>query len=92
MDTLTQSQFQAAFDHGAVKGVTIEPVGAQFAVKVVTLKGEAMLVVAGRAEPRLFSTVDSAVRLLHKLGVRRIVLDRLERWHPGQAALAAPKG
>ena len=92
MDTLTQSQFQAAFDHGAVKGVMIEPLGALFAVKVITLKGEAMLVAVGKAEPRLFSTVDSAVRLLHKLGVRRIVLDRLERWHPGQAALAAPKG
>lgn len=44
MDTLTRFQFQAAFDHGAVKSVTIEPVGAQFAVKFATLKGDEKLV------------------------------------------------
>ena len=90
MQTLTQSQFQAAFEHGAVQSVAIEPVGARFTVKFFTLKGEAMLVQARRAEPRLFGTADSALKLLHKLGVRRIVLDRLDRlehWHPEQVAL-----
>ncbi len=85
MQTLTQSQFQAAFAHGAVQSVEIEPQGAQFAVKFITLKGDAMLVQARKTEPRLFGTVDSALKLLHKLGVRRIVLERLERWHPEQA-------
>jgi hypothetical protein len=85
MQTLTQSQFQIAFDHGAVQSVEIEPSGARFAVKCLTQKGEAILVQARKSEPRLFGTVDSALKLLHKLGVRRIVLDHLERWQPGQA-------
>lgn len=88
MQTLTQSQFQTAFEHGAVQSVEIEPIGARFAVKFLTLKGDAMLVQARKSEPRLFGTVDSALKLLHKLGVRRIVLDRLERWQPEQAGLA----
>lgn len=85
MQNLTQSQFQTAFEHGAVQSVEIEPQGAQFAVKVITLTGDAMLVQARKTELRLFGTVDSALKLLHKVGVRRIVLDRLERWHPEQA-------
>ena len=88
MQTLTQSQFQAAFAHGAVQSVEIEPQGAQFAVKIITLKGDAMLVQARKTEPRLFGTVDSALKVLHKLGVRRIVLGRLENWHPEQAGPA----
>ena len=87
MQTLTQSQFQAAFGHGAVQSVEIEPSGSRFAVKFVTLKGDAMLVQARKSEPRLFGSVDSALKLLHKLGVRRIVLARLERWQPEQAGL-----
>ena len=86
MQALTQSQFQAAFEHGAIQSVEIEPQGGQFAVKFITLKGDAMLVQARKNERRLFGTVDSALKVLHKLGVRRIVLDRLERWHPEQAA------
>ena len=86
MQTLTQSQFQAAFSHGAVQSVEIEPQGGQFAVKFITLKGDAMLVQARKNEPRLFGTVDGALKVLHKLGVRRIVLERLERWHPEQVA------
>lgn len=46
-----------------------------------------MLVQARKIELRLFCTVDSALKLLHKLGVRHIVLDRLEHWHPEQATL-----
>jgi Zn-dependent peptidase ImmA (M78 family) len=84
MQALTQSQFQAAFDHGAVQSVEIEPSGSRFAVKFLTIKGDAMLVQARKTEPRLFGTVDSAMKLLHKLGVRRIVLERLEQWHPEQ--------
>ena len=87
MQTLTQSQFQTAFEHGAVQSVEIEPSGSQFAVKFLTIKGNAILVQARKTEPRLFGTVDSALKLLHKLGVRRIVLERLERWHPEQAGL-----
>lgn len=85
---LSQSQFQAAFEHGAVQSVAIEPCGAQFAVRFMTLTGDAMLVQARKPEPRLFGTLDSAFKLLHKLGVRRIVLERLERWQPEQAVLA----
>ena len=44
-----------------------------------------MLVQARKNEPRLFGTVDSTLKVVHKLGARRIVLDRLERWHPEQA-------
>ena len=44
-----------------------------------------MLVQARKNEPRLFGTVDSALKVLHKLGVRRIVLERLDCWHPEQA-------
>ena len=84
MLTLTQSQFQAAFQHGAVQSVEIEPQGSQFAVRFLTLTGDAMLVQARKNEPRLFGTVDGALKVLHKLGVRRIVLDRLEHWHPEQ--------
>jgi len=87
MNTLTQVQFQAAFAHGAVKSVEIEPVGARFAVKLLTLTGQATLVQARSTEPRLFGSVDSALKLLHKLGVRRIVLNRLDQWHPEQAEL-----
>ena len=86
MQNLTQSQFLAAFEHGAVQSVEIEPQGAQFAVKVITRNGDAMLVQARKTELRLFGTVDSAMKVLHKVGVRRIVLDRLEHWHPEQAA------
>ena len=85
MQVLTQSQFQAAFNHGAVQSVEIEPSGARFAVRFLTLQGDAMLVQARKTEPRLFGTVDSAMKLLHKLGVRRIVLERLEQWHPEQS-------
>ena len=85
MQALTQSQFQTALTHGAVQSVEIEPSGSRFAVKFLTLKGEAMLVQARKTEPRLFGTVDSAMKLLHKLGVRRIVLERLEQWHPAQS-------
>lgn len=84
MQALTQSQFQAAFNHGAVQSVEIEPSGSRFAVKFLTLTGAAMLVQARKTEPRLFGTVDSALKLLHKLGVRRIVLERLDQWHPEQ--------
>lgn len=35
----------------------------------------------------LVSTTDSALKLLHKLGVHRIVLDKLDEWQPEQAAL-----
>lgn len=82
MQSLTQAQFQTAFSHGAVQSVEIQPQGAQFAVKFLTLKGDAVLVQARKTEPRLFGTVDSALKVLHKLGVRRIVLDHLEQWHP----------
>jgi hypothetical protein len=85
MQALTQSQFQTAFTHGAVQSVEIEPSGSRFAVKFLTLNGKAMLVQARKTEPRLFGTVDSAMKLLHKLGVRRIVLERLEQWHPEQS-------
>lgn len=85
MNTLTQAQFQSAFAHGAVQSVELEPMGARFAVRLRTLTGQATLVQARSAEPRLFGTVDSALKLLHKLGVRRIVLDHLEQWHPEQA-------
>ena len=87
MQSLTQAQFQTAFEHGAVQSVEIEPSGARFAVKFLTLKGDAMLVQARKSEPRLFGTVDSALKLLHKLGVRRIVLEHLERWEPQAAEL-----
>jgi hypothetical protein len=85
MQTLTQAQFQAAFAHGAVQSVTLKPVGSQFAVRFVTLTGEASLVQARGTQPRLFGSTDSALKLLHKLGVRRIVLEGLERWQPEQA-------
>lgn len=65
--------------------MALEPVGSQFAVKFVTLTGEASLVQARGAQPRLFGTTDSALKMLHKLGVRRIVLEGLERWQPEQA-------
>lgn len=84
MQTLTQSQFLAAFIHGAVQSVALEPVGSQFAVKFVTRTGEASLVQARGTRPRLFNTTDSALKLLRKLGVRRIVLDGLDRWQPDQ--------
>lgn len=86
MTSLSQAQFQSAFRLGAVQSVGIEPVGAQFAVKFLTPNGEAVLVRARQSEPRLFGSVDSAMRLLHRLGVRRIVLDHLDQWQPGQAA------
>ena len=86
MQVLTQSQFQTAFAHGAVQSVEIEPSGARFAVRFLTRSGAAMLVQARSTQPRLFGTVDSALKLLHKLGVRRIVLDRLDQWQPEQAA------
>jgi hypothetical protein len=82
---LTQSEFRAAFAHGAVQSVALEPLGARFAVKFLTGEGVATLVQARGAEPRLFSSADSALRLLHKLGVHRIVLDGLEHWHPEEA-------
>lgn len=87
MKTLSQSEFQVAFEHGAVQSVEIEPSGSRFAVKFLTLSGAAMLVQTRKSEPRLFGTVDGALKLLHKLGVRRIVLDRLEQWQPEQAKL-----
>ena len=85
MRTLTQAEFHAAFEHGAVQSVEIEPAGGRFAVKFLTLKGKAILVQARKSEPRLFGSVDSALKLLHKLGVRRIVLQGLERWHPEES-------
>jgi formylglycine-generating enzyme required for sulfatase activity len=87
MQTLSQSEFQVAFEHGAVQSVEIEPSGSRFVVKFLTLSGAAMLVQTRKPEPRLFGTVDGALKLLHKLGVRRIVLDRLEQWQPEQAKL-----
>jgi hypothetical protein len=87
MQNLTQSQFQTAFAHGAVQSVEIEPSGSRFAVKFLTLSGHAMLVQARKTEPRLFGTVDSALKVLHKIGVRRVVLERLENWRPEQALL-----
>jgi len=87
MQNLTQAQFQTAFALGAVQSVEIQPQGAQFAVKFLTLKGDAVLVQARKTQPRLFGTVDSALKVLHKLGVRRIVLDHLEQWHPEAVGL-----
>ena len=87
MHTLTQTQFQAAFAHGAIESVGLVPSGARFSVKFVTLAGEATLVQARGALPRLFGTTDSALKLLHKLGVHRIVLDKLDQWQPEQATL-----
>lgn len=87
MQNLTQAQFQTAFALGAVQSVEIQPQGAQFAVKFLTLKGDAVLVQARKTQPRLFGTVDSALKVLHKLGVRRIVLDHLEQWHPEAVVL-----
>lgn len=87
MQTLTQTQFQAAFAHGAIESVGLVPMGSRFAVKLVTRNGEATLVQARGIAPRLFGTTDSALKLLHKLGVNRIVLDKLDEWQPEQAAL-----
>lgn len=87
MATLSQAQFQSAFLLGSVQSVEIEPVGAQFAVKVVTPKGNAVLVRSRQSEPRLFGSIDTAMRLLHRLGVRRIVLDHLEQWQPERAVV-----
>lgn len=87
MQNLTQAQFQTAFALGAVQSVEIQPQGAQFAVKFLTLTGDAVLVQARKTQPRLFGTVDSALKVLHKLGVRRIVLDHLEQWHPETVVL-----
>lgn len=47
----------------------------------------ATLVLARGAAPRLFGTTDSALKRLHKWGLRRIVLDKLDEWQPEQAAL-----
>lgn len=87
MPTLTQTQFQAAFAHGAIESVGLVPNGPRFSVKFVTRTGVATLVQARGTAPRLFGTTDSALKLLHKLGVNRIVLDKLEEWTPEQAAL-----
>jgi hypothetical protein len=87
MHNLTQSQFQAAVELGAIQSVAIEPAGACFSVKLVTIKGEATLVQSRKSEPRLFGTADSALRLLRKMGVKRIVLDHLERWQPEETSL-----
>lgn len=87
MQFLTQAQFQAAFAHGAIESVGLVPSGSRFAVKLVTRTGEATLVQARAATPRLFGTTDSALKLLHKLGVHRIVLEKLDEWQPEQAAL-----
>ncbi len=75
------------YGHGEVHDpkVALEPVGSQFAVKVTTLTGEASLVQARGTQARLFGTTDAALKLLHKLGVRRIVLEGLENWQPDQA-------
>ena len=51
--------------------------GSQFTVKV-TLTSEASLVQARGTQARLFGTTDAALKLLHKLGVRRIVLEGLK--------------
>ena len=87
MLNLTQTQFQAALAHGAIESVALVPKGSRFCVKLVTRTGEALLVQARSAVPRLFGTTDSALKLLHKLGVQRIVLDHLDQWQPEQAVL-----
>ncbi|MDP3131545.1 MAG: hypothetical protein Q8M78_01245, partial [Burkholderiaceae bacterium] len=69
------------------ESVGLVPIGPRFAVEFVTRTGMATLVQARGATPRLFGTTDSALKLLHKLGVRRIVLDKLDEWQPEQAAL-----
>jgi len=86
MQTLSQAQFHLAFAHGEVHSVEIEPKGAQFAVTCLTRTGAAVLVQARKPEPRLFGTVDSAIKLLHKLGVHRVVLSQLDLWRPEQTA------
>jgi hypothetical protein len=62
MQSLSQSEFQVAFEHGAVQSVEIEPSGSRFAVKFLTLSGAAMLVQTRKSEPRLFGTVDGALK------------------------------
>jgi hypothetical protein len=83
--SLTQNEFRAAFAHGAVQSVALAPVGAKFAVQITTLTGLATLTQARKNEPRLFGSVDVALRLFHSLGVQQITLADLGQWQP-QAA------
>ena len=73
MQSLSQAQLQTALSLGAVRSVQIQPEGAQFAVRLLTRTGDAVLVQARKPEPRLFGSLDSAVRLLRKLGVTAIM-------------------
>ena len=85
MQSLSQAQLQTALSLGAIRSVQIQPEGAQFAVHLLTRTGDAVLVQARKPEPRLFGSLDSAVRLLRKLGVTRIALEGLDQWRPDGA-------
>lgn len=85
---LTLDQLRVMVEGGAVLGVTLEAIGADFALKAETRKGEAVLVLTNQpTKARTFADPRKALVLLRELGVRRVTIDT-SRWQPEQKKLA----
>lgn len=85
---LTLEQLKAMVEGGAILSVTLEAVGADFALKAETRRGEAVLVLTNQpTKPRTFADPRKALALLRELGIRKVSVD-VSRWQPEQKNIA----
>lgn len=87
MQAVDYDQLRTLVNAGSVLSIAFEAVGKDFALKVKTPKGEAILVLANaRDTPRLFADLRRGLLLLSDIGIKQVSVDA-SKWEPKQHEL-----
>jgi hypothetical protein len=86
MQALTLDQLRAATQAGGIASVSLKAKGGAFLVTVATGSGdEGLLVTTRNKEPRRFSDLRKAMRLLREMGITTVQVDATG-WNPDEAS------
>src|SRR5438270_12106988 len=86
MQALTLDQLRAVTQTGGIASVSLKAEGGSFLVTVATRSGDEGLLVTTRSkEPRRFSDLRKAVRLLREMGIATVQVDATA-WNPDEAS------
>lgn len=83
---VNETTLRALIAAGAVRRARIIADGAHFHFEADTATGT-VIAATGKGKPRIFGTLDSAARWMHRLGLGLAQLD-VNRWQPQQRGLA----
>ncbi len=91
MQTLSLDQLRAATQAGGIASVTLKAEGGAFVVTVVTRSGDDGLLVTTRSrEPRRFTDLRKAMRLLREMGIASVQVDTTH-WNPDEPMAGTPR-